>query len=198
MTEALNKNKEQELTGSQVTGNPVNANAEKQNPMTKVKLEKVTLNIGTGKDQAKLERAMMLIKHITGVDPVKTITNKRIAAWGLRPGLPIGCKLTLRGKNAKELLARLLESKENTLKGSWFDERGNISFGITEYIDIPGVKYDTKIGMMGFQVCITLTKPGYRIKYRKIMKRKIPHKHLITKDQAKEYMKEEFGVKIEE
>ena len=64
------------------------------NPMKKVRIEKITLNIGSGKDTSKLDKGILLIKTITGIAPVKTITKKRIPSWGLRPGLPIGAKLT--------------------------------------------------------------------------------------------------------
>ena len=66
------------------------------NKMQEVRIEKVTLNIGAGRDQARLEKGITLIKSITGIPPVKTITNKRFMGWGLRPGLPVGCKVTLR------------------------------------------------------------------------------------------------------
>ena len=66
--------------------------------MKDIRIEKVTLNIGAGKDQAKLEKGMKLIKNITGLSPVKTHSKKRIPEWGIRPGLPIGCKITLRNK----------------------------------------------------------------------------------------------------
>jgi ribosomal protein L5 len=60
------------------------------NRMQQVRLEKITLNIGAGKDQKKLELGLKLLKKITEIDPVRTVTNKRIPTWGLRPGLPIG------------------------------------------------------------------------------------------------------------
>ena len=69
-----------------------------ENAMKTIKIEKVTLNVGAGKDVAVLEKGMKLIKHLTGLDPVKTYTQKRIQAWGLRPGLPIGCKITIRDR----------------------------------------------------------------------------------------------------
>ena len=68
------------------------------NPSRDIKISKVTLNIGAGKDQTKLDKGIKLFKSITNVSPVKTITSKRIPGWGLRPGLPIGCKVTLRKK----------------------------------------------------------------------------------------------------
>jgi len=166
------------------------------NPMREIKIEKVTLNIGAGKDQSKLDKAVLLLKNISGKKPIKTFTNKRIQEWGLRPGLPIGCKLTLRKKDAKELLVRLIDAKENRLTGVQFDNRGNISFGITEYIDIPGVKYDPDVGIMGLQVCITLERPGYRIKRRSIQRKKIPSRHSIKKEEAIEFIKKNFNVEV--
>lgn len=164
-----------------------------------IKIEKLTLNIGAGRDEQVLKKAAKLLKHITGVAPIQTITQKRLAAWGLRPGLPIGSKITLRDeKVTKELVARLLAAKDKIIKATWFDNHGNISFGIHEYVDIPDVKYDTEIGMLGLQVSITLTRPGFRVKKRKIRKASIGKSHLITKEDAIDFIKTNFGVKMEE
>lgn len=168
------------------------------NPMRTIKVEKITLNIGAGKDQTKLEKGIKLLKNITSINPVKTFTNKRIPDWGIRPGLPIGCKITLRKEKAVELLKRLLAAKDNMLKVSQFDENGNIAFGIKEYIDIPEVKYDHEIGVIGLEVCVTLERPGYRIKKRRICKRKIHKKHIITKQEAVDFMKQKFSIEIGE
>jgi large subunit ribosomal protein L5 len=166
------------------------------NKMQNVRIEKVTLNIGAGKDTAKLDKGVLLIKAITGINPVKTVTSKRIPGWGLRPGLPIGCKLTLRKDKAVEILKRLLDAKDKQLKESQFDEQGNISFGIHEYIDIPGVAYDPKIGIMGLQVCISLERPGFRIKRRRLEPKKIPKKHQLSKEEAIKFMQATFGVTV--
>ena len=167
------------------------------NPSRNIKINKVTLNIGAGKDQAKLEKGIILLKSITNVSPIKTVTSKRIPGWGLRPGLPIGCKVTLRRKNAIEVLKRLIQAKDNNLRESQFDDNGNIAFGIEEYIDIPGVKYDPEIGIMGLEACVTLERNGFRIKRRKISKKKIPKKDTITKQEAIDFMKKEFNIKLE-
>ena len=168
------------------------------NQMRDISVEKVTLNIGAGKDQAKLEKGMKLIGSITGLKPVKTFAKKRIQEWGLRPGLPIGCKLTIRNKEALELLKRLLEAKDSTLSASNMDNEGNLSFGIREYIDVPGVKYDPDIGIMGFQVCITLKRKGFRVKHRAIKRAIIPKKHRISKQETINFMKNAFNMKIAE
>jgi len=166
--------------------------------MREIRIEKLTLNIGAGKEQAKLEKGVKLLTQLAGRPPVKTITQKRILGWGLRPGLPIGAKLTLRKTAAEGLLPRLLAAKEHTLDPSNFDDHGNISFGVPEYIDVPNAKYDPDIGIMGSQASVTLERPGFRINRCKIMKRHIGPAHRITHQDAMEFMKARFHVKIQE
>lgn len=168
----------------------------KMNSMKNIRIEKVTLNIGAGKDQTRLEKGVMLLNSIANATPIKTITSKRIQEWGLRPGLPIGCKLTLRKDKAVKILPRLFDAIENTLSERQFDNNGNVAFGIHEYIEIPGVKYDPKIGIMGLEVCITLERPGFRIKKRRLLARKIPARHRISKQEAIEFMSEQFKIKV--
>ena len=98
------------------------------NKIQQLRIEKITLNIGAGTDQKLLEKGMKLIKNLTGISPIKTKTLKRIPAWGLRPNLPIGCKLTLRGEKAIEILKRLIVAKKNVLKSSCFDSNGNFTY----------------------------------------------------------------------
>lgn len=166
--------------------------------MKNIRIEKVTLNFGAGADQKKLAKGVQLIEMVAGKAPVKTKAKKRIPTWGLRPGLPIGAKLTLRGLEAEKLIQRLIVAKENVLSKSYFDENGNMSFGIHEYVDIPDVKYDPKLGIVGLEVSMTLKRPGFRIKTRKIMKRKIPLNHRISKDEAINFLKNKFQIKIKE
>lgn len=167
------------------------------NVMKKIRIEKITINVGAGKDQNKLEKGIILIKKLTGITPIKTVTQKRIAAWGLRPGLPIGCKITLRGKKAIEVLKRLLDAKGNILDEKNFDVNGNLSFGIAEYIDVPGLNYDPKIGIMGFEVAVTLSRPGFRIKIRKIKPAKIGKNQKISKEESLEFFKTKFNIKFD-
>ena len=168
------------------------------NTMQKPRIEKLTLNIGAGKEQSRLDKAVKVLKSLTGIDPVKTITQKRVPTWGLRPGLPIGCMLTLRKQPASVMLKRLLKAKDFTLKQNNFDPNGSISFGIPEHIDVEGAQYDPSIGVLGLQACITLEKPGYRVKRRSLHRAPIGKKHKLTKEEAINFMKESFGVKLEE
>jgi len=164
-----------------------------QNPMLDIKVQKLTLNIGTGKDQVALEKAQKLLNTISGVTSVRTVTQKRIAAWGLRPGLPIGVKVTLRKDKALELIPKLIYAKDNKLVENYFDDNGNVSFGIKEYIDIRDARYDPEIGSMGLQCSITLERAGTRIKNRKVLKRVVPIRHRVSKADAMAFMKDKFG-----
>ena len=103
----------------------------------------------------------------------------------------------MRGKKAESLLGNLLKAVDSKMKESSFDDAGNVSFGIAEYINIPGVKYDSEIGIIGFEVAVTLQRPGFRVKRRRMMQRKVGRKHRITHAEAIAFMKERFGVHVE-
>ncbi len=167
------------------------------NSSKEIKIEKVTLNIGSGEAGDKLEKAVKLLNKISGLKPIKTKTMKRIPTWGIRPKLQIGCKVTIRGKKADELLKRLLEATRNILPETKFDREGNFAFGIPEYIDIPGTEYEVDIGIIGLDVAVTLKRAGFRIKRRQIKRTKIPRKHRITKEEAISFIKEKFNVEVD-
>ncbi len=168
------------------------------NPMRKILVEKVTVNIGTGQPGEALDNAKGLIERLCeGRKPVETVAKRREPAFKLRKGLQIGTMVTLRGKDARSFLEKALAAKRKTLKSGNFDREGNFSFGVAEYIDFPGAKYDPSIGMYGFDVCVTLVRPGRRVVKRRMRKAKIGKKHRISRDEAIEFAKAEFGVKIE-
>ena len=161
-----------------------------------IKLSKVTVNIGVGTAGEPLEKAEKLLAKLSGQKPVRTTSKKRIPTWGIRKKQAIGVKVTLRGKKAMEFVDKVIEAKERKLKPSQFDNNGNFAFGIAEYIDVPGIKYDPEIGIYGFDVCVTLEKNGYRISRRKRQKKKVPTNHKLTKEDAIEWVEKNFNVKV--
>ena len=171
------------------------AKAQKDNPMKSIRIAKVTLTIGAGKDEDLLKKGLKLLRKLSPLTPVKTVAKKRIPAWGLRPGLAIGCKVTIR-KNTDLLLKQLMAAKENTLSENNFDENGNFSFGVPEYIDIAGLEYDPELKIMGLEVAVTLERPGYRIKNRKIKPCKIGQAHVITKEEAITFVQQNLKVEV--
>lgn len=163
--------------------------------MRNIRVEKITLNIGCGDDKNKLEKATKLLEYLTERKPLVT-KSKRRSTFGVVKGKPIGVMVTLRGETAVEFLKRALEGVEKKLKASQFDNQGNFSFGLKEYIDVPGVRYKHDIGMFGLDVTVTLERSGFRIKRRRIQQRKIPAKHIINKEESMEWVKKSFGVEV--
>lgn len=164
------------------------------NPMREIRIAKLTMNIGSGKDEDHLKKGIKLLQKLSSMAPVKTKTSKRIPGWGLRPGLVIGCKVTVR-KNAAQLLKRLLAAKENTLSRKNFDTQGSFSFGVPEYIDIEGIEYDPELKIMGLEVAVTLERPGYRVRKRKLNQKVLGKTHIITKDEAMDFVRK-LGVEV--
>lgn len=167
------------------------------NVMRRLRIGKVTVNMGVGEGGERLAKAEALLKGLTGQSPVKTYAKATNQTFGIRKGAPIACKVTLRGVRAEEFLKKALEAVEHKLPRKSVDEWGNLSFGIREHIDIPGVRYDPSIGIFGMDVCITMERPGYRIKRRRIEKRKISKKHVVTPEEAINFLEERYGVKVE-
>ncbi len=175
----------------------MNALTQTDNVMRKIRLEKITLNIGGGTEAEGVEKAVLLLQKLSGAKPVKTIATKRIPTWKVRPGLPVGAKVTIRGKKAAELLKNTLYAIDNEIPKRAFTKNG-FTFGLKEYIEIPGVKYDPKIGILGFEVAVSLVRPGYRVSRRKIRQGSIGEHHLITAEDSLKWAQESFGVKLRE
>ncbi|MBS3146144.1 50S ribosomal protein L5 [Candidatus Woesearchaeota archaeon] len=170
----------------------------KENKMRDIRIEKITLNIGTGQPGDKLDKAVILLQTIAQQKPIKTKTMKRIPTWGLRPRLEIGCKVTIRGKKAELLLSRLLDAIDHSLAFRNFDNKGNLSFGIPEYIDIPNTQYNPQIGIIGLEAAITFQRKGYRISKRRYKKIRIPISHQITQEDSINFLKNKFQVRLKE
>lgn len=170
---------------------------QKENPMKEIRIEKLTLNFGAGKEPTVLKKGVKLLQTLSGKTPVQTKSKHRIPSWGLRIGLPIGAKVTMRGQEAEDLFKKFLAAKENILQDNHFTG-GAVSFGIHEYVDVPGAKYDPEIGIIGFQITATLERRGYRVKKRLLKNSKVGKSHVITKEDTIQFMKNKFNIKIGE
>ena len=175
--------------------NEEKSKTKKENKMREIRIEKVTLNVGCGGDRERIERAKMLLEMLTGRKPVVTLSKRR-STFGIAKGKPVGVMVTLRGKAAVNFLKLALTGVENKLKASQFTPDGNFSFGIREYIDMEGIKYKHEIGMLGFDVVVTLQRAGFRVKKRKVRKGKIGKSHKINKDEAINWVEQKFGVEV--
>jgi len=164
-----------------------------ENKMREVKIEKVVLSISSSGEN--LDKGTKLLERITGEKAAKRKTRKRIPALGVRPGLEIGVMVTLRGKDKINLLKRFLGAVSNKIPKKSIKEN-HFSFGIKEYIEIPGIEYQRDIGIMGFDVTVVFKRTGKRVGIKKIKKGKIPKKQIITKEEIIKFMKEKFGTEF--
>ena len=156
----------------------------------------MTVNIGVGEGGERLRKAEQVLQEITHQKPILTISKTINKDWGIRKGMPIGCKVTLRGEKAIDFLKRALWTRNNKIADWSFDKEGNVSFGISDHTEFEGMKYDPNIGIFGMDICVTMERPGYRIKKRRINRKKVPHRHRMTPEETMEFLKEELNVEV--
>jgi large subunit ribosomal protein L5 len=130
------------------------------------RLTKITLNMGVGEaigDRKVLENALADLERIAGQKGVITKARKSVAAFKIREGWPIGCKVTLRGERMYEFLDRLINiaiPRTRDFRGfslKAFDGRGNYSLGVKEQIIFPEIDYDKIDAVRGLDITITTT-----------------------------------------
>jgi large subunit ribosomal protein L5 len=137
-----------------------------KNPFQVPRLEKIVINMGVGEaahDAKKMDAAVAELTAISGQKPVVMRARKAIANFKLRRGLPIGCKVTLRGARMYEFLDRLVTialprvRDFRGLSGRSFDGRGNYALGLKEQIVFPEINYDKIDAIRGMDIIIVTT-----------------------------------------
>ena len=137
-----------------------------KNPMQVPRITKITINMGVGEavaDRKVMDAAVADLAKISGQKPLVCKSKKSIASFKLREGLPIGCKVTLRGARMYEFLDRLISvalPRVRDFRGispRGFDGRGNYSMGVKEQIIFPEIQYDTVDQLRGMDITITTT-----------------------------------------
>lgn len=137
-----------------------------KNPFAVPRLEKIVVNMGVGKaneNKKILDGAVQDMTRITGQAPVITRAKKSIATFKIRDGMPVGCKVTLRGRRMYEFLDRLIHialPRVRDFEGvsaKSFDGRGNYSMGIKEQLIFPEVEYDKTDTVRGMDIIISTT-----------------------------------------
>jgi large subunit ribosomal protein L5 len=167
--------------------------AKAENPMRKIFIEKVLLSAGaTGDDLLKSKK---LLELVSGSKAQIIASRKRIPDFGVRPGLEVGARVTLRGEKAVELIKRLLGAIDNTLKKKQIVEN-NFSFGVKEYIEIPGMEYHRDIGIRGFNIAVVFVRKGLRVSLKKIKSGKIPKRQIVSKKEIIKFMEDNFKTKF--
>jgi large subunit ribosomal protein L5 len=139
------------------------------NRLSLPRLEKITVNMGVGsaiQEKKHLEMAVDAMTQISGQKPIITHARKSIAGFRLREGMPIGCKVTLRGARMYEFLDRLVTialPRVRDFRGisrTAFDGRGNYSLGLTEQLVFPELNPDKFTRVQGMNITIVTNVPS--------------------------------------
>ena len=168
------------------------------NKMREVRIEKVVINIGVGAAGEKLVKAQKVLGLVTKRKPVQTLSRSTIRDWGIRQNMPIGAKVTIRGKDAEAFVRKALAIKNNSLPAYCFDPQGNFSFGITDYTEFEGMKYDPEIGVVGMDVNVSVARPGDRVMRRRIAPKRVATSHRLTKAEGIAFAREKMGLEVVE
>ncbi len=164
--------------------------------MRNIKIDKIVVNVGVGEAGERLVKAEKVVEMVTGQKPVQTTSKTINRDLGIRIGMPLGCKVTLRGETADEFLKKALTIREGRIMEYSFDQEGNMSFGIPDYTDFEGMRYDPDIGIFGMDVNVVLRRFGNRIENRRLLKRKIPTRQRVKRDEAIRFMSDNYGVTV--
>jgi len=166
------------------------------NVMKIPKISKVVLSAGaTGNN---LDKSVQLLKIVSGKNPqiVKSGPRRRIPAFGVKPNMPLGTNVTVRDAEALKLLNKLLGAVDNRLRKKQISDN-SFSFGIEEYIEIPGIEYVREIGIRGFSISVSFERAGERVKKRKRKSGKLPRRQIVSKEEIIKFMEEEFKTQFE-
>ena len=137
-----------------------------KNAMEIPKLEKIVINIGVGEattNAKAVDAAVSDLAAITGQKPIICKAKKSLAAWHIREGMPLGCKVTLRGDRMYEFYDKFVSialPRVRDFRGvssDSFDGRGNYAMGVKEQLIFPEISYDQVEKIRGFDICFVTT-----------------------------------------
>ena len=137
-----------------------------KNVMELPKIEKIIINMGVGEavgNPKALDSAVADLTIIAGQKPLLTRAKKSLAAWKLREGMPIGCKVTLRGQRMYQFLDKFMNvalPRVRDFRGvsaKAFDGRGNYAIGLKEQLIFPEIEYDKIDKIRGMNIVIVTT-----------------------------------------
>jgi large subunit ribosomal protein L5 len=172
------------------------AKAPEGNPYRAVRVIKVVVNAGVGESGEPRTKAEKVLQMVTRQKPVATRSHSTNRDFGIREGQEIGAKVTLRGEAAMEFLQRAFEARDKQFDVDSIDRNGNFSFGIADYTDFAGMKYDPAIGIHGMDVAVEMGRAGHRIRNRRLQARPLPKSLRSTRDETRNFLVATLGVTL--
>ena len=129
-----------------------------ENRWRTVRILKVVVNTGVGESGEPRTKAERVLQMVTKQKPVATRSKATNRDFGIRQGQEIGAMVTLRGAAALNFLDRAFAARDRQFDPDSIDRAGNFSFGIADYTDFEGMKYDPEIGIRGMDVCVSMAR----------------------------------------
>ena len=166
------------------------------NPYRTVRVIKVVVNAGVGESGEPRTKAEKVLEMVTHQKPVATRSHSTNRDFGIRKGQEIGAKVTLRGDAAIDFLKRAFEARDNQFDVESIDRNGNFSFGIADYTDFSGMKYDPAIGIHGMDIAVEMGRAGHRIRDRRLQARPLPRVLRSTREETRSFLTGTLGVTL--
>lgn len=164
------------------------------NRLRQVRVIKIVVNSGVGESGEPRTKAERVLQMVTRQKPVATRSKSTNRDFGIRQGQEIGTKVTLRGAKATEFLQRALDARDRQLDPDSIDRRGSFSFGIADYTDFAGMKYDPEIGVRGMDIAVELGRAGWRVRDRKIRSQSLAKAVHVSREEARDFLRSAFNV----
>jgi large subunit ribosomal protein L5 len=175
---------------------PASSGPSAGNPHRAIRIIKIVVNAGVGESGENRTKAEKVLQMITHQKPVATRAHSTNRDFGIRQGQEIGAKVTLRGAVAVEFLGRAFEARDRQLDIDSIDRYGNFSFGIADYTDFTGMKYDPQIGIHGMDVAVEVGRAGFRVRQRRLQSRPIPRSIRSTAAETRAFLENQFHVTV--
>ena len=165
-------------------------------PPRAIRIIKVVVNAGVGESGDPRTKAEKVLQMITHQKPVATRSHATNREWGIRVGQEIGAKVTLRGERARDFLDRALDARDRQLDPDSIDRHGNLAFGIADYTDFAGMKYDPAIGIHGMDIAVELGRAGWRIRSRTRATRGLAPSMRATREESRRFLEETLRIRF--